>query len=99
VGFSRDRSRTDLRGTQGRHGQSQSDELISCVHNGAPPRCSRADDFRAGGATRLTQRPLIIVEGHSSRNFWTHLSMDAQPTTKVIDALDKNSNRNASALR
>jgi hypothetical protein len=58
--------------------------LISFVHNGAPPPWSRADDFRAGGATRLTQRPLIIVEGHSSRNFKPRArrSMEKQVSTE-----------------
>ncbi len=35
------------------------------------------DDYRVGGASRLTQKPLLIIEGHASRNLTRRLWVSA----------------------
>ncbi len=37
---------------------------------------------RVGGASRLTQKPLFIVEGHASRNLYRWLWLSADAYTK-----------------
>lgn len=55
------------------------------------------DDFQAGGASRLTQRPLVVVEGHASRNIsprvW--LSADAYYNVGGQTSIDGVSQGNA----
>jgi hypothetical protein len=38
-------------------------------------------DYRVGGASSLTQKPLFLVEGHASRNLTPGLWMSATPIT------------------
>ncbi len=55
------------------------------------------DDYRMGGASRLTQKPLFIVEGHASRNLnralW--LSADAYYNIGGETSIDGVTQRNA----